>query len=76
VFHGVYCWIECLPSTVQRRRDEKRKAEQAAFSQQWTQQQEAELARKNEMLNSITVDANGVTSVAKQIVAELGRANP
>jgi hypothetical protein len=75
LIHVIYSWIEILPSTSQRRRDAKQELLDHERDHARRQQAEAELARKQALLDALTVDASGVTSIAKQIVADLSRAN-
>jgi hypothetical protein len=82
IVHVAYSWVECWPSTIKRRRDaeersrrNKQELQNADARRLQNQEQQAELVRRRGALNAITVDRNGVTNVAKQIVAELTRAN-
>jgi hypothetical protein len=81
--HIIYCWIECWPSTIKRRKDAEQRSREAARARQHSdalqlqqEQHQAELARRSEALSAIAVGKDGVTNIAKQIVAELARANP
>ena len=81
--HVIYCWIECWPSTVKRRKDAEERSREAARASQLRdalrlrqEQEQAEITRRSEALNAVAVGKDGVTNIAKQIVAELARANP
>ena len=81
--HVIYCWIECWPGTIKRRKDAEERSREAARARQHSdalrlqqEQHQAELTRRSEALGAIAVGKDGVTNIAKQIVAELARANP
>jgi hypothetical protein len=82
IAHAAYCWFQCWPSTIQRESDSRKRAETAEqdrkyneWREQYQSQQQAEVARRSAALEAITVGRDGITNIAKQIVAELARAD-
>jgi hypothetical protein len=80
--HAIYSWFECWPSTIKRRehaqersREAQRELRNAQLRAEQQKSAQADLAQKHAALQAIAVEHDGVTNIAKQIVAELVRAN-
>jgi hypothetical protein len=82
VAHAIFAGVASLPIFVRQRRkaeelnrENARKAENEAAAQARRLKTETEHAQTQATLAAITVDGNGVSSIAKRIVEELARAN-